>query len=72
MIHVMARASAAKNTVTEMSDGSYKITTTAFPEHGKANVAIAKLLARHLRVPLSHITLVRGASSRQKLFRIEE
>ena len=70
-ILVHAKANAFKNSVTEMSDGSYKIAVTAFPEHGKANVAIAKLLAKHLKVPLSAVSLVRGAASKEKYFSVE-
>ena len=37
---------------------------------GKANDAVARLLAAHLQLPRSRVELVSGASSRQKRFRI--
>ena len=69
-IRIIAKANAYKNSVTEMSDGSYKISVTAFPEHGKANAAIARLLAKHLKIPLSRISLARGAASKEKYFTV--
>jgi uncharacterized protein (TIGR00251 family) len=38
---------------------------------GKANAALLRFLAAQLRVPPSHISLERGASSRHKVVRIE-
>lgn len=37
---------------------------------GKANEAVTKLLAAHLRVPRSRIELVSGAAARIKRFRV--
>jgi uncharacterized protein (TIGR00251 family) len=37
---------------------------------GKANDAVARLLAAHLQLPRSRVELVSGATSRQKRFRI--
>lgn len=71
-VHVIAKANAFANKVTEISDGSYKIFVTAFPEHGKANAAIARLLAKHLKIPLTRISLTRGASSKDKYFEVED
>ena len=38
---------------------------------GKANAAVHRLLAEHLGVPRNRITLVSGATSRIKRFRID-
>jgi len=46
------------------------IRTTATPEHGKANEAVLRLLAKALDRPVSALQLVRGASHRNKLVRI--
>jgi uncharacterized protein YggU (UPF0235/DUF167 family) len=37
---------------------------------GKANDAVARLLAAHLQLPRSRVELVSGATSRQKRFRV--
>jgi hypothetical protein len=40
-------------------------------EKGRANEAVAKLLAKSLGVPASAVTLKRGPTSREKLFEVE-
>lgn len=42
------------------------------PVDGKANDAIRQALARHFDVPASQVLLVRGASSRTKLFEVTQ
>ena len=48
-----------------------EITVRAAAEDGKANAAVAALLAAALGVPKRDVTLLRGASGRQKLVLIE-
>ena len=43
----------------------------AAPVDGAANAALLKLLAQRLRVPLSGIELVRGATGRSKWIRVK-
>ena len=43
----------------------------AAPTDGKANAELIDLVARHLNVPRSAVTIKRGASSRLKLLEIE-
>ena len=61
---------AARNAVVER-DGVLRITVTAAPENGKANAAVTQLLARALGVAPSALTLLRGETSREKLFRYD-
>lgn len=46
------------------------IRTSATPEHGKANEAVLRLLAKALDLPVTSLAIVRGATSRNKLVRI--
>lgn len=46
------------------------IRVRAIPSDGRANEAVAELLASRLDVPRSKLTLLRGASARLKTFRI--
>jgi uncharacterized protein len=46
------------------------IRTPATPEHGKANHAVLRLLAKALDLPVSSLALVRGGTGRNKLIRI--
>jgi uncharacterized protein YggU (UPF0235/DUF167 family) len=51
-------------------NGRMLIRTTAPPVDSKANEAVRRLLAGHLGVPPSAIELIRGATSRDKTFRV--
>lgn len=62
---------ARRNEVTEEADGTLRIQTTTVPEDGKANKAVIKLLAEALGVAKSRLTLERGATGRDKLFRLD-
>lgn len=48
-----------------------KITVTAVPENGQANKAVRAVLAAAMGVAPTQLTLVRGASARDKLFRYD-
>lgn len=48
----------------------YKVSVREVPEHGKANIAIIKLLAKYFDVPYSSVTLISGQTSKQKVFEI--
>ena len=50
--------------------GALRVRVTAAPEDGRANRAVIALLAEALSVPPSSIALVRGATSRDKWFRL--
>lgn len=47
-----------------------KISVTTVPEDGKATAAVIEVLAHALGVAKSRLSLVRGATSREKLFRL--
>ena len=47
-----------------------RVYVTTVPEDGKANKAVVKLLSKALGVPKTRIDLIRGATLRDKVFRI--
>ena len=49
----------------------FRISVTAVPEDGRATAAAQALLARALGVAKTRLVLLRGAKSRDKLFRLE-
>ena len=53
-------------------DGSLMIYTKAPVIEGRANLAAVKLLAKHYGVAPSRVKLVRGATSRNKVFEIAD
>jgi uncharacterized protein YggU (UPF0235/DUF167 family) len=54
-----------------LESGALRVAVTAPAEAGRANDAVAELLAGALRVRPRSLTLRRGATSRSKLFEIE-
>jgi len=45
---------------------------TSKPEKGKANLELIKKLAKHFKVPSSHIRIVSGLKSKRKIIEITE
>ncbi len=69
-IAVRVTPRASRNAV--IVDGDLiRVTVTTVPEDGKANAAVIKLLAKALGVAKSRLTLIRGATAREKVFRID-
>ncbi|WP_459253765.1 DUF167 domain-containing protein [Paracoccus zhouxuedongae] len=62
---------AARDAIARDGDGTIRIGVTATPEGGKANAAVTDLLARTLGVPKSRLSLLRGATGRDKVFRLD-
>lgn len=54
----------------QIIEGRVLVKVRSKPEDGKATAAVAHLLAEALGVPAAQISLLRGATSREKLFRI--
>jgi uncharacterized protein (TIGR00251 family) len=61
---------AAHTVVAGLHGAALKIRLAAPPVDGRANDALQRFLADAFDVPLRAVTLLRGASSRQKLVRI--
>lgn len=61
----------ARRNAISVEDGVIRAQVTAVPEDGKANVAVARLLADSLGVARTRLVLIRGATSRDKVFRLD-
>ena len=68
-VRVTPRASRAR--IEAGADG-IRVWVTAPPEDGKANAAVQKALAKALGIAKGRLVLVRGATSRDKVFRIAD
>ena len=55
----------------EIVDGRLLAKVRAKPEDGKANAAVLELVASALALAPSRVALLRGATSREKLLRID-
>ncbi|NLR69615.1 DUF167 domain-containing protein [Novosphingobium sp. ERN07] len=60
----------ARSEGVEIVDGKVLVKVRAKPEDGKATAAVLALLAQALGVAPSKVEMLRGATSREKLFRI--
>jgi len=69
-IAVRVTPKASRNAI-EVKNGALRVYVTTVPEDGKATAAVAKLLAKALGVAKTRLTLLRGATSRDKTFRID-
>ena len=70
-VTVRVQPGARKEGVLGFSDGVLRVRVTASPVEGKANAAVANLLARILGVRWSQVTILRGVRSRDKVLRVE-
>jgi len=70
IIRVRVHTRARKRSVEQRPDGTFVVRTTAVPEKGKANEDVVDMLSSHLDISRSLISLVRGASSSNKVFKI--
>ena len=68
ILPVHAQAGARRNGVLGVRNGMLRIAVTAAPERGKANAAIAAVLAKTLGVAKSGVQLVGGATIAKKQF----
>ena len=54
-----------------MVEGQIRVSVTETPEAGKATEAARAALAKAMGVAKTRLVLVRGATSREKIFRLE-
>ena len=70
VLPVRARAGAARNALRGEHEGALRVAVTQVAEKGRANKAIAGLLAKALGRPQSDVELLAGGSSPRKKFLI--
>ena len=68
LLPVRAQAGARRNEVRGIQQQALKVCVTQAPEKGKANRAIAELLAKWLGVKKSQVDLIAGETASQKKF----
>ncbi|MBP2299886.1 DUF167 domain-containing protein [Azospirillum picis] len=66
---------ASRNAVTGVADAVgggrvLKVAVTAVPENGKANEAVIKLLSKAWKLPKTSLTVVAGATDRNKILHV--
>ena len=66
LLSVQAQPRARRNAVTGLNAGRLKVAVTQAAEKGKANAAVAAVLAEALGLSASQVRLARGATSTKK------
>lgn len=71
-VRVTPKAAANRLKAEKQADGNVlvRVYVTTAPEDGKANKAVIALLAKALGVPKSSLTILRGATGKDKTIRI--
>jgi len=67
-VRVVPRAS--RSEVVGLHDGALKIRVAAPPVEGAANQELVRFLCKKLKVPRASVTLISGASSKNKIIRV--
>ncbi len=70
-LKVRVTPGARESAIGEWRDDGLRVKVREPAEKGRANEAVAKLLAKTLGVPASAVVLKRGGTSREKLFEID-
>jgi uncharacterized protein len=70
-IAVRVQPRSSKNEIAGERDGVLIVRVTALPVEGKANDAVRRLLAKRLGVAPGRVSVVRGATGRDKLVEID-
>lgn len=71
MIEVRAKPGSKGEYVKKLSDEVYEVAVKEPAEKGRANNRIVELLGEHFGVPKSRVVLIRGKTSKMKLFQVE-
>lgn len=67
-VPVVAKPGARVDKIVGLHDGRVRVAVSAAPEKGKANAAIAAVLAKSLGVPKRNVVQTVGLTSREKVF----
>ena len=71
-IFVSAKPLAKYASIEKLDDAHFTVAVKEPPVQGMANQAIARALAEYFKVPLSHVCLFSGFSSKKKVFVVRE
>lgn len=70
-IRVRLQPRARSTEIVGEREGALVVRVTAPPLDGRANEALRKLIAKRLRIGVGRVSVVRGASSRDKLVAVD-
>ena len=70
-ISVRVNPNARQEKIEKVNEGHFRIWVKEKPQEGKANKAAIKVLSEYFGVPQSQVILLKGQSSREKIFEIK-
>lgn len=70
LVNVKVVPGASRNRVAGRYGDGVKVQVSAAPEKGKANAAVAELLADFFSIPSTQVELIRGHGNPRKQFRL--
>ena len=71
-IKIYLQSKASRNEIVGAYRDGIKVKVTAPPVEGKANEELLRFLSKVWRIPQSHIEIIRGHHSREKILRISD
>ncbi len=69
-IKVKVKTKIKQEKVVEIGENSFEVSVKQVPEHGKANIAVVKAIAKHFKIPQNSITILTGKTSSHKIVEI--
>ncbi len=72
ILQIKTKPAASPPGITKESENQWTVRVKEPAENGRATEAVIKLIARELRVPVSSVKLIKGHTSRNKIFKISE
>ncbi|NQU74470.1 MAG: DUF167 domain-containing protein [Candidatus Omnitrophica bacterium] len=69
-ISVKLKPSAKQERIEKLEENNFLVWVKEKPVEGKANEALIKILSEHFGVSRSRVSLLKGKTSRQKIFEI--
>ncbi len=70
-ISVNVKPNAKQVKIERLNESHFLIRVKEKPQEGKANRAVIKVLAEYFGIPQTDVALVKGQSSREKVFEIK-
>ncbi|MGB9620930.1 MAG: DUF167 domain-containing protein [Brevinematia bacterium] len=70
IIEVKVKPKSSKEGFLKIEERKFEVSVIEPPEKGKANKRVIEILSEHFKVPKSNIKLIKGETSKIKLFEI--
>jgi hypothetical protein len=70
-ISVKVKPNAKQEKIEKVNESHFLVSVKEKPQEGKANKAVIKILAEYFGVPQSQVVLLKGQTSREKIYEIK-